>query len=163
MLFSTNSLVVWPLSFQELEEPGSNENTRYDMLAPTIAKPNSIEEVSLKKLILFTHFYLHFWIQGFEDIGIVRQFPFSSSLQCMSVICRELSKPYMVAYTKGAPEKVQTMCLSATVPLDFNAQLSQFTIKGYRVIAVAYKNLPTNFTWKTAQKTKRDVVSFNKH
>lgn len=94
-----------------------------------------------------------------NDIGIVRQFPFSSTLQCMSVICRELSKPHMVAYTKGAPEKLQTLCLPETLPPDFNARLAEYTIKGYRVIAVAFKNLSRQFSWKNAQKSKRDVVS----
>lgn len=77
----------------------------------------------------------------------------------MSVICRELDKPLMVAYTKGAPEKLQTMCLPETLPRDFNSRLSEYTIKGYRVIAVACKNLSPKFSWKNAQKTKRDVVS----
>lgn len=94
-----------------------------------------------------------------DEIGVVRQFPFSSTLQCMSVICRELSKPHMVAYTKGAPEKLQTMCLPETCPSDFNARLSEYTVKGYRVIAIAHKNLPSKFSWKTAQKSNRDVVS----
>lgn len=77
----------------------------------------------------------------------------------MSVICRELSKPHMVAYTKGAPEKLKTMCLPETIPPDFNEQLTNYTKKGYRVIAVAYKDLLPTFNWKMAQKAKREVVS----
>lgn len=65
----------------------------------------------------------------------------------------------MVAYTKGAPEKLHTLCLPETLPLGFNARLSEYTIKGYRVIAIGYKNLAPNFNWKNAQKCKRDVVS----
>ena len=48
------------------------------------------------------------------EIGIVRQFPFSSSAQCMSVITRTLGASYMTMFTKGAPEKVQNMCLPQT-------------------------------------------------
>lgn len=69
----------------------------------------------------------------------------------------------MVAYTKGAPEKVKTMCLQETIPSDFNGQLCNYTKKGYRVIAVAYKNLSPTFNWKMAQKAKREVVSFMLH
>lgn len=76
----------------------------------------------------------------------------------MSVICRELSKTHMVAYTKGAPEKLHTLCVPETLPFDFNARLAEYTIKGYRVIAIGYKNMPHNFNWKNAQKCKRDVV-----
>lgn len=65
----------------------------------------------------------------------------------------------MVSYTKGAPEKLQNLCLPETLPADFNARLSEYTTKGYRVIAVAYKNLSPNFSWKNAQKSKREVVS----
>lgn len=131
----------------ELEEPGENENARYDMLVPTVVRSQKQTKI----------------IEPAEDndvseIGIVRQFPFSSNLQCMSVICRELTSPHMVAFTKGAPEKLQGMCLPETLPHDFSKRLSQYTTKGYRVIAIAYKDLPVKFKWKMAQKVKRDVI-----
>jgi cation-transporting ATPase 13A2 len=39
----------------------------------------------------------------------VRQFPFSSSLQRMSVIVRELNRDYFTLYCKGSPEKIAEM------------------------------------------------------
>nr|CAH7729266.1 unnamed protein product [Callosobruchus chinensis] len=133
----------------ELEEPGANENARYDMLAPTVVKPakHSIETVTEP--------------ENFEipyEIGILRQFPFSSTLQCMSVISKSLQKQCMVVFTKGAPEKVKGMCKAETLPHDYDLKLSMFTARGYRVIAVAYKNLSGKFSWKDAQKVKRDSV-----
>ena len=55
------------------------------------------------------------------DIGIVRQFPFSSTLQRASVIV----KPYqsgpkvLSVYLKGAPETVAKLCQPSTLPSDF--------------------------------------------
>ena len=44
------------------------------------------------------------------EVGIVRQFTFSSSLQRMSVIARVLGASHMNAYAKGAPEKIASLC-----------------------------------------------------
>lgn len=135
----------------ELEEPG-NEETNYDMLAPTIVKP-------IQKYI--SHSKLNNLGGDMEipyEIGIIRQFQFSSTLQRMSVICRVLGSPNMLIFTKGAPEKVKTMCKEETVPPDFNCQLAQFTAQGFRVIAVAYKQLPNKFKWKQAQKVNRETI-----
>lgn len=65
----------------------------------------------------------------------------------------------MVAFTKGAPEKVSTMCHPKSLPNDFSMRLSQYAAQGFRVIALAYKELPVKFRWKEAQRAKRDVVS----
>ena len=51
--------------------------------------------------------------QSFE-IGIVRQFPFSSALQRMSVVVRRLGEKHMDAYLKGAPEIVASLCKQHT-------------------------------------------------
>jgi magnesium-transporting ATPase (P-type) len=48
------------------------------------------------------------------EIGIVRQFPFGSAAQCMSVIARGLGSSHMTLYTKGAPEKIWTLCRKET-------------------------------------------------
>lgn len=48
------------------------------------------------------------------EIGIVRQFPFSSALQRMSVVVRKLGEKHMDAYLKGAPEVVASLCKQHT-------------------------------------------------
>ena len=50
----------------------------------------------------------------FRSIGIVRQFPFSSALQRMSVVVRRLGEKRMDAYLKGAPEIVASLCKQDT-------------------------------------------------
>ncbi|CAH1993211.1 unnamed protein product [Acanthoscelides obtectus] len=140
---------VFDFTQWEMEEPGANENARYDMLAPTVVKP---PKHSIEKITEPENFEVPF------EIGIIRQFPFSSTLQCMSVIAKSLQKHHMVAYTKGAPEKIRGMCKPETLPHDYDVKLAEFTARGYRVIAVAYKNLSGKFSWKDAQKVKRDVI-----
>lgn len=48
------------------------------------------------------------------EIGIVRQFPFCSALQRMSVVVRRLGEKHMDAYLKGAPEVVASLCKQHT-------------------------------------------------
>lgn len=53
-------------------------------------------------------------VQSAYEIGIVRQFPFSSALQRMSVVARLLGEKRMDAYVKGAPEVVAGLCKKET-------------------------------------------------
>lgn len=88
----------------------------------------------IKTLNLLKEIYIFFILKlknrGFEDfdhvlqhvtfphqsceIGIVRQFPFSSALQRMSVVVRRLGQKHMVAFLKGAPEVVASLCKQQT-------------------------------------------------
>lgn len=44
------------------------------------------------------------------DIGIVREFSFTSSLQRMSVITRKLMDANFNVYSKGSPEMIISLC-----------------------------------------------------
>uniref|UniRef100_H0VDC1 Cation-transporting ATPase n=1 Tax=Cavia porcellus TaxID=10141 RepID=H0VDC1_CAVPO len=74
-------------------------------------------------------------------IMILRQFPFSSSLQRMSVIAQLAREGHFHVYMKGAPEMVARFCRSETVPKNFPEVLKSYTIQGFRVIALAQKFL----------------------
>ena len=52
--------------------------------------------------------------QTSQEIGIVRQFTFSSLLKRMSVICQTKGSPNMDVYVKGAPETITALCDPAT-------------------------------------------------
>ncbi|KAK5643080.1 hypothetical protein RI129_006925 [Pyrocoelia pectoralis] len=127
----------------DLEEPGQSEITRYDTLGPVIVKPRHQPDADINLPY---------------EIGIIRQFPFSSTQQSMSVICRTLEDPLMLVFVKGAPERIAAMCIENTLPLNFNTRLSEITAQGFRVIALAYKTLPSKFKWKDAQKVERVTV-----
>ncbi|KAF6117491.1 ATPase 13A4 [Phyllostomus discolor] len=75
-----------------------------------------------------------------EGIAILHQFPFSSSLQRMTVIVQEMGGDRL-AFMKGAPEKVASFCQPETVPTGFASELQIYTTQGFRVIALAYKKL----------------------
>uniref|UniRef100_T1H8S0 Cation-transporting ATPase n=1 Tax=Rhodnius prolixus TaxID=13249 RepID=T1H8S0_RHOPR len=126
----------------DIEEPG-NETNRFDQLAPTVVKPRGWQFVNVPL-----------------EIGIVRQFHFSSNIQCMSVITRTLGARNMTLYTKGAPEKILKMCLPSTIPENISSSLAYYTTAGYRVIAIAYKQLPKTFKWLHSQRVMREQVEY---
>ncbi|XP_050819826.1 probable cation-transporting ATPase 13A5 isoform X3 [Gopherus flavomarginatus] len=76
-----------------------------------------------------------------DGIAILRQFPFSSGLQRMSVITQQLGKDQYDLYMKGAPEMVTSFCRPETVPIDFIKELKVYTTQGFRVIALAHRAL----------------------
>ncbi|KAG8444442.1 hypothetical protein GDO86_009573 [Hymenochirus boettgeri] len=76
-----------------------------------------------------------------KGIIILRQFPFSSVLQRMSVITRVVDEQRLTVFMKGAPEKVVSFCNIETVPSDFGTTLDCYTAQGFRVIGLAYKYL----------------------
>uniref|UniRef100_A0A452RAB0 ATPase 13A3 n=1 Tax=Ursus americanus TaxID=9643 RepID=A0A452RAB0_URSAM len=92
---------------------------------------------------------------------IVRQFPFSSALQRMSVVARVLGDKKMDAYMKGAPEVIASLCKPETVPVDFEKVLEDYTKQGFRVIALAHRKLESKLTWHKVQNISRDVIENN--
>ncbi|XP_052013973.1 probable cation-transporting ATPase 13A5 isoform X1 [Apodemus sylvaticus] len=76
-----------------------------------------------------------------DSIAILRQFPFSSGLQRMSVIAQLAGDLRLHVYMKGAPEMVARFCSTETVPKNFSQELKNYTVQGFRVIALAHKTL----------------------
>uniref|UniRef100_A0A673YKD8 ATPase 13A3 n=1 Tax=Salmo trutta TaxID=8032 RepID=A0A673YKD8_SALTR len=100
-------------------------------------------------------------MQSAYEIGIVRQFPFSSALQRMCVVARLLGEKRMDAYLKGAPEVVASLCKKDTVPEDFAEVLEDYTKQGFRVIALAHRRLESKLTWHKVQNVNRDQMEAN--
>ncbi|NXG42908.1 AT132 ATPase, partial [Psilopogon haemacephalus] len=94
-------------------------------------------------------------------LGILRRFPFSSSLQRMSVLAKLPGEAPTHAYVKGAPETVASLCLKETVPLDFSQMLRHYTTDGFRVLGLACKALSTVSTFEEALQLPRDSVEMN--
>ncbi|KAM9225112.1 LOW QUALITY PROTEIN: putative cation-transporting ATPase 13A5 [Dugong dugon] len=76
-----------------------------------------------------------------EAITVLRQFPFSSGLQRMSVVAHLAGGDHFHIYMKGAPETVARFCRLETVPKNFSQELRNYTMQGFRVIALAHKAL----------------------
>ncbi|NWI66644.1 AT132 ATPase, partial [Todus mexicanus] len=96
-----------------------------------------------------------------SPVGILRRFPFSSSLQRMSVLVKLPGEASVHVYVKGAPEMVASLCAKETVPVDFSQMLRYYTTDGFRVLGLACKPLPSVTTFEEALQLPRDSVENN--
>ncbi|KAM3930935.1 putative cation-transporting ATPase 13A4 [Leptodactylus fuscus] len=76
-----------------------------------------------------------------DGLIILQQFPFSSSLQRMSVISQAIGSEEHMVFMKGAPEMVTNYCTPESVPENFSSELQLYTLQGFRVIGLAYKTV----------------------
>ncbi|KAK4878700.1 hypothetical protein RN001_011206 [Aquatica leii] len=128
-----------------IEEHDVSDNTKFNMIFPTVLKPpknRPIENRIMDDMDL--------------QIGIIREFPFSSSSQRMGVIVRKLGAQNFEYYCKGSPEMVLTFVKKETIPVDFYEVLETYTQEGYRVIAMAHKELKMSYA--KVQRAQRDVI-----
>ena len=93
------------------------------------------------------------------EIAIVKRFDFSSKLQRMTVIGKNLNENFFKVFCKGSPEKIKELCNPSTIPENFDEILNNYTTKGYRVLGMAGKSLLMNF--KQSQTIIREVVERN--
>uniref|UniRef100_A0A8C7YDD8 Polyamine-transporting ATPase 13A3 n=1 Tax=Oryzias sinensis TaxID=183150 RepID=A0A8C7YDD8_9TELE len=140
-----------------LEEATEEETSLHNRIMPTVVRPPKQllppePASSSERDMVHTSAY---------EIGIVRQFPFSSALQRMSVVARLLGEKRMDAYMKGAPEVVASLCKNETVPEDFAEVLEDYTKQGFRVIALAHRRLESKLSWHKVQNISRDHIETN--
>ncbi|XP_038075285.1 probable cation-transporting ATPase 13A3 isoform X2 [Patiria miniata] len=121
-----------------LNEPKDGERGSFDFFMPTIVSSSEGETK--------------------EEVGILKQFPFSSGLQRMSVIAKTASADNYSIFVKGAPETVALMCEPSSVPGDFEEVLKDYTQQGLRVLAIASRELDEKQNYYSAQKLQRHEV-----
>lgn len=119
-----------------LEEPEVCDNNKFDLLVPTVVKANK---------------------SNGEEIGIIHQYQFSSTLQRMSVVVKSLIKPEFELFCKGSPEMIVKLSNVESVPKDLLRSLKTYTEKGYRVIAMATKTLPGLNYMKIKKLTREEM------
>jgi cation-transporting ATPase 13A2 len=83
-------------------------------------------------------------IQTFIGLGIIKRFDFSSELKRMSVVVKNLSTGSTFVIVKGSPEHIRPLCITSSIPNDFDQYLFDDTYKGFRVLAYAYKKIADN-------------------
>ncbi|XP_074690025.1 polyamine-transporting ATPase 13A3 isoform X2 [Strix aluco] len=142
-----------------LEEATEEETALHNRIMPTVVRPSKqlfpeSKQATNQEMELFE-------LSTSYEIGIVRQFPFSSVLQRMCVIARVLGEKRMDAYMKGAPEVIASLCKQETVPVDFECVLEEYTKQGFRVIALAHRKLESKLTWHKVQTINRDAIESN--
>ncbi|NXY38895.1 AT132 ATPase, partial [Pomatorhinus ruficollis] len=136
----------WRLEMMEEEEEGELPAfQQFEMKVLAVVKPPPEEEQPQDR-------------RHQAPVGILRRFPFSSSLQRMSVLVKLPGEASAHAYVKGAPEMVASLCRKETVPPDFSQMLRHYTTDGFRVLALACKALGTVATFEEALQLPRDSV-----
>ncbi|CAN7985648.1 unnamed protein product [Ixodes hexagonus] len=119
-----------------LEEPDIDDNAKYDVIAPTVVRPKTSKEASVTSSSQNA---------GSLEVGIVRELPFSSGLQRMSVVTRRLGSTHFDVFCKGAPETIASLSKPESVPPDFGETLTWYTQQGHRVLALAHRPLTAGF------------------
>ncbi len=92
------------------------------------------------------------------SLAILKRFDFESSLQRMSVIVKDNYSGQLRVFSKGSPEKIRTLCREDTVPANFHEILEVYTEKGYRVLALGFRDLARSKDYWAAMKMRRDEV-----
>ncbi|XP_047446423.1 polyamine-transporting ATPase 13A3-like isoform X2 [Mugil cephalus] len=143
-----------------LEEPTEEETALHNPIMPTVVRPPkpSVPEANQNNPLAQN---MELSELPSREIGIVRQFPFSSALQRMSVVVRRLGDKHMDAFLKGAPEIVASLCKHHTVPQTFTETLETYTRQGFRVIALAHRQLESKLSWHKVQSLGRDLIETN--
>ncbi|XP_051930441.1 polyamine-transporting ATPase 13A3 isoform X1 [Hippocampus zosterae] len=142
-----------------LEEATEEETALHNRIMPTVVRPT--KQLLPSQPSSTEHDMELYDLSSQYEIGIVRQFPFSSALQRMSVVARLLGEKRMDAYMKGAPEVVARHCKTETVPDNFAEVLEGYTKQGFRVIALAHRRLESKLTWHKVQNINRDHIETN--
>ncbi|XP_054464832.1 cation-transporting ATPase 13A2 [Anoplopoma fimbria] len=92
------------------------------------------------------------WTSARDAVAIVQRFPFSSALQRMSVVTVAPGGRPALAFMKGSPEMVASLCRAETVPAQFSSKLYSFSSEGLRVLALAYKPLDGNTDFRAIER-----------
>ncbi|XP_059383849.1 polyamine-transporting ATPase 13A2-like [Carassius carassius] len=89
-----------------------------------------------------------------QPVAIIRRFPFSSSLQRMSVVTVGPGGASPVAFLKGAPEMVASFCRRENLPSHFSPILREYASQGFRVLGFAYKHLTKETDLSTVERVE---------
>ncbi|KAF4533323.1 hypothetical protein B566_EDAN004444 [Ephemera danica] len=114
----------------ELEEPAVEDTSKYDSLVPTIVQ---------------------------QEYGIIQQFQFSSTLQRMSVITRQLGRKEFLVICKGSPEMISSLSQPDSIPKDFQVHLSKYSEQGYRILAIGWRFM-SDISYAAMQRISREQV-----
>lgn len=69
-----------------------------------------------------------------------------------------INEDYLECYCKGSPEKLRELCVSESIPHDFEHILSQYTAQGFRVLGIAYKMLRERKTELSRKDVEKDLI-----
>ncbi|XP_077394602.1 polyamine-transporting ATPase 13A3-like isoform X1 [Festucalex cinctus] len=152
-------LKVFTATGSILDEPREEKAALYNLNVSTVVR---LPQQVIQQVSLFLNGNLQRMnnMCNFQsgEFGIVRQFPFSSALQRMSVVVRQLGQKHFDVYLKGAPETVANLCKPHTVPQGFKETLESYTRQGFRVIALAHHQLESELSLPEVQSLGREQI-----
>ena len=154
------SLIGDPLDIKMFESTGwileDNNENKFDELVLSVVKPNSKMMQNTVKPNDFDSVAQSLIMNEFQhEIGIIRRFEFSSKLQRMSVIVKNLTENSFRLHIKGSPEKLRELCVKESIPANFHKVLDNYSKNGFRVLALASRSLQISF--KNVHKYEREV------
>lgn len=92
------------------------------------------------------------------ELALLKQYPFDSAVQRMTVVAKKKGSPTYSVFIKGAPEKVASLCRPNTVPPEFSMLLQYYTQQGFRVIGAACKQLKAGLQWREVDELSRNAL-----
>ena len=93
--------------------------------------------------------------------NVYRRFEFLSEVGRMSVVAQAEGRKEIRVYAKGAPEIMKTLCEPSSIPKNYDERLADYTILGYRVLALAWRDLTKEETKKKFQDLEREKMEKN--
>ncbi|KAK9693387.1 hypothetical protein K7432_013947 [Basidiobolus ranarum] len=87
---------------------------------------------------------------------LLSEFQFDSSIKRMSVIYQLRDSEKLVMFTKGATERILSLCHNVEDEEEILARVDTLASKGLRVLTLAYKSL--EFTKEEVQNTSREAL-----
>ena len=141
------------------ENDSSNGEQNNDPLVLNYIRPKTEEDIEIRLQNVQGNENIKDKLKERYEIGIVKRFDFSSKLQRMTTISKNINEDYFKAFCKGSPEKLRDLCKPETIPLNFDTILNSYTTKGYRVLAMAAKGLLMDF--QQSQSISREDVEKN--
>lgn len=114
---------------------------------PAVVRPGGLERVSVD---------VRSGAVSGKEVGLLRRHDFSSKLQRMSVLTRDLSESNAKLQLKGSPEIVRELSLPETIPENFHEILKEYTHKGYRVLAYGVREFSEPL-FRLERQTRKDM------
>jgi len=121
------------INWELIEQKGVAINPSYGLPTPTLVSPKRGPKSKSSPSNL--------------EIALLKQYPFDSAVQRMTVVAKKKGSQNFTVFMKGAPEKVASFCKPNTIPGDFSILLEYYTKRGYRVIGAAAKSLQASLKW----------------
>jgi len=152
-----------PIEVAALETIGWTYDAEAETSKPTVADGKALTDADKEKTPAAASKY------DVESVRILQRFRFASELQRMAVVA-EVTLPDGVskvsgleggagesghyAFVKGSPEAVRTLLAANGVPSWYDKSYTDMAERGLRVLALAYKKMPSN----GAKKLSREEV-----